>query len=62
MTPSTTTGRRAAKTADGEGEAYWFYGDRAGRPLVRLVRLAWRSCIKRDLLRATRAEFHIAAL
>jgi Cupin domain len=29
MTHSATTGRRAAKTADGEGEAYWFYGDRA---------------------------------
>jgi mannose-6-phosphate isomerase-like protein (cupin superfamily) len=29
MTHSTTTNRRAARTADGEGEAYWFYGDRA---------------------------------
>ena len=29
MTHSATAGRRAAKTADGEGEAYWFYGDRA---------------------------------
>ncbi len=29
MTHSATTGRRAAWTADGEGEAYWFYGDRA---------------------------------
>jgi mannose-6-phosphate isomerase-like protein (cupin superfamily) len=29
MTYSATTNRRAARTADGEGEAYWFYGDRA---------------------------------
>ena len=29
MTHSATAGRRAAKTADGEGEADWFYGDRA---------------------------------
>lgn len=29
MTPNTTADRRAAKTANGEGEAYWFYGDRA---------------------------------
>jgi mannose-6-phosphate isomerase-like protein (cupin superfamily) len=29
MTHSTTTGRRAARTATGEGEAYWFYGDKA---------------------------------
>jgi mannose-6-phosphate isomerase-like protein (cupin superfamily) len=29
MTDSTATGRRAARTADGEGEAWWFYGDRA---------------------------------
>ncbi len=29
MTRSSTTGRRAAKTANGEGEAYWFYGDKA---------------------------------
>jgi predicted enzyme related to lactoylglutathione lyase len=29
MTHSTATGRRAARTADGEGEAWWFYGDRA---------------------------------
>jgi len=29
MTHSATTGRRAEKTANGEGEAYWFYGDRA---------------------------------
>jgi mannose-6-phosphate isomerase-like protein (cupin superfamily) len=29
MTHSTATGRRAARTADGEGEAYWFYGDKA---------------------------------
>ena len=29
MTSSATTGRRAAKTADGQGEAYWFYGDKA---------------------------------
>jgi mannose-6-phosphate isomerase-like protein (cupin superfamily) len=29
MTHSTATGRRAAKTADGQGEAYWFYGDKA---------------------------------
>ena len=29
MTHSATTGRSAAKTAGGEGEAYWFYGDRA---------------------------------
>jgi hypothetical protein len=28
MTHSTTTDRRAAKTATGEGEAYWFYGDK----------------------------------
>jgi Cupin domain len=29
MTSSATTGRRAAKTADGQGAAYWFYGDKA---------------------------------
>ena len=29
MTGSTTTDRRAAKTMSGEGEAYWFYGDKA---------------------------------
>ncbi|HTQ87945.1 MAG TPA: cupin domain-containing protein [Streptosporangiaceae bacterium] len=29
MTHSTATDRRAARTADGEGEAWWFYGDRA---------------------------------
>jgi mannose-6-phosphate isomerase-like protein (cupin superfamily) len=29
MTHSATTYSHAAKTADGEGEAYWFYGDRA---------------------------------
>ena len=29
MTSSSVTGRRAAKTAHGEGEAYWFYADRA---------------------------------
>jgi hypothetical protein len=29
MTHSTATGRRAARTADGEGESWWFYGDRA---------------------------------
>ena len=29
MTHSTAIGRRAARTADGEGEAWWFYGDRA---------------------------------
>jgi mannose-6-phosphate isomerase-like protein (cupin superfamily) len=29
MTHSTDTGRRAAKTTNGEGEAYWFYGDKA---------------------------------
>ena len=29
MTHSATTGRSAAKTADGEGEAYWFYGAKA---------------------------------
>jgi mannose-6-phosphate isomerase-like protein (cupin superfamily) len=29
MTHTAATGRRAAKTADGQGEAYWFYGDRA---------------------------------
>jgi len=29
MTYSGTAGRRAVKTANGEGEAYWFYGDRA---------------------------------
>jgi hypothetical protein len=29
MTHSTATGRRAARTANGEGEAWWFYGDRA---------------------------------
>jgi len=29
MTDITTTGRRAARTADGEGEAWWFYADRA---------------------------------
>ena len=29
MTHSATAGRRAAWTADGEGEAYWFYGDSA---------------------------------
>jgi mannose-6-phosphate isomerase-like protein (cupin superfamily) len=29
MTHSATTYRRAAKTADGQGEAYWFYGDKA---------------------------------
>jgi len=29
MTDSATTSRRAARTADVEGEAYWFYGDRA---------------------------------
>ena len=29
MTHSATTDRRAARTADGEGDAYWFYGDRA---------------------------------
>ena len=26
---STETTRRATKTSDGEGDAYWFYGDRA---------------------------------
>jgi mannose-6-phosphate isomerase-like protein (cupin superfamily) len=29
MTQSAATSRSAAKTADGEGEAYWFYADRA---------------------------------
>jgi len=29
MTQGTAAGRRAARTANGEGEAYWFYGDRA---------------------------------
>ncbi len=29
MTHSATTGRGAARTADGEGEAYWFYGAEA---------------------------------
>ncbi len=29
MTQTSTTGRSAAKTADGEGESYWFYGDKA---------------------------------
>ena len=29
MLCSTATGRRAARTADGEGEAWWFYGDQA---------------------------------
>jgi mannose-6-phosphate isomerase-like protein (cupin superfamily) len=28
MTHIATAGRRAARTADGEGEAWWFYGDR----------------------------------
>lgn len=29
MTHDTATNRRAAKAGDGEGEAYWFYGDKA---------------------------------
>ncbi|MBV8300578.1 MAG: cupin domain-containing protein [Candidatus Dormibacteraeota bacterium] len=29
MTGSITTDRRASKSANGEGEAYWFYGDKA---------------------------------
>jgi quercetin dioxygenase-like cupin family protein len=29
MTDRAATDRRAATTADGEGEAYWFYGDKA---------------------------------
>jgi mannose-6-phosphate isomerase-like protein (cupin superfamily) len=29
MTTSPTANRRAAKTANGEGEAYWFYADKA---------------------------------
>jgi mannose-6-phosphate isomerase-like protein (cupin superfamily) len=29
MTNSAATNRRSTRTADGEGEAYWFYGDKA---------------------------------
>lgn len=29
MTATPTRNRRSVRTADGEGEAHWFYGDRA---------------------------------